>query len=303
MLASGTFKNLTRRVDGLSVASPAILQALVLAVLVAACRSGDTGDFSSRFASIHTFDTADYHSLAFSPDEDGVVLFGHHNGLQISRDDGQTWQPVVDQANWDAMNLAYDPSAASRIYMAGHNVYYISDDGGQTWGEVESNLPGLDLHTFGASPVEAGRLYAIPAGLGLYRSDDGGEKWSLVSEDMPRGSNSIIELPDGALLLGATDQGILRSEDSGKTWVQSRAGIDYGAIYAIRGDPKGDRLYAGSDHGVYTSSDGGQNWTATALDDTWIVAIGVNPKDPAELLAVNRGGELYRSSDGGATWE
>jgi len=298
-------KSLTRRTWGLRMAVWSSLLAVCIGVIIVFLLTrggGDGGDFASRFASIHTFKTADYHSLAFSPNDGDIVLFGHHGGVQMSQDNGDSWSVVIDEPGRDAMNLVYDPFAPGTVYMAGHDVYYRSDDRGRTWNKVDSNLPGLDLHTFGASPNHEGRLYAVPVDYGLHVSD-GGEQWRLVSDQVPQGTNSIVELSDGTLLLGATDQGILRSEDGGKTWTQSRAGIDYGAIYTVKGDPAGAHIYAGTDHGVYTSSDGGQNWTPTALGDTWIVAIGVNPKDPAELLAVNRGGELYRSSDGGDTWE
>jgi len=287
--------------------SSALVGAVVVIAFVVLTGGGggdDTSAPSSRFTALHKFETADYHSLAFDPSRPDLVLFGHHGGLQKSEDGGQSWEAVVDQENWDAMNTVFDPFASETIYVAGHNVFFRSDDGGETWAEVQTNLPSLDLHTFTASPNKEGRLFAIPAGEGLYVSEDGGGQWSLVSEDVPPGSNSILELPDGTLLLGATDQGILRSEDGGKTWSwsQSRTGIDLGAIYTIRGDPQGKRLYAGNDHGVYVSTDSGRTWSATALDDTWVIAVGVDPSDPNIVLAVNRNGELYRSIDGGSSW-
>lgn len=257
----------------------------------------------SRFQPIHKFDTADYHALAVDPAQPNVVLFGHHGGLQMSEDGGKSWKEVVDQQNWDAMNTVYDPFSPDTVYVAGHDVFFRSDDGGETWEAVQSNLPGLDLHAFGASASDEGRLYAFAVGFGLFRSDDGGLTWGAVAPDAPQGTNSILELPDGTLIIGATDQGILRSEDDGQTWAQSRAGIDVGAIYAIKGDPEGTRLYTGTDHGVYVSTDSGQTWSKTALDDTWVVSVGVDPVDPDRVLALNRGGELLRSTDGGNTWE
>ena len=94
----------------------------------------------------------------------------------------------------------------------------------------------------------------------------------------------------------------MRSEDGGKTWTQSRTGIDVGAIFAVKGDPEGTRLFAGTDHGVYVSTDSGQTWSKTALDDTWVIAVGVDPSNPLTVLVVNRNGELYRSPDGGESW-
>ena len=271
-------------------------------VLAGGSGGGQTGAPESRFPAIHRFDTADYHSLAFDPEQPGTVLFGHHGGVWMSRDGGETWDPLIDEPGQDAMNLVFDPFAHEAVYMAGHDVFMKSEDGGTSWAPVDSDLPSLDLHTFAASPNKEGRLYSVPAGEGLYVSEDGGRQWQLVSDEVPPGSNSILELPDATLLLGATDQGILRSEDGGKTWAQSRAGIDFGAIYTIRGDPTGGRLYAGTDHGVYVSVDGGRSWTKTALDDTWVIAVGVSPSDPNIVLAINRNGDLYRSEDGGATW-
>lgn len=299
-------RGLRRRTRALRMAVWALLLAGAVAVIAFVVLSGgdggDSGGSASRFAPIHTFDTADYHSLAFSPVEPGVVLFGHHNGVQMSEDGGESWKEVVDQENWDAMNTIYDPFSPDTVYVAGHDVFFRSDDRAETWQAVSSNLPGLDLHAFAASPGKEGRLYAFAVGFGLYRSEDGGTDWTLVSADAPQGTNSILELPDGTILVGATDQGILRSEDGGRTWSRSRMGIEVGAIFAVKGDPDGTRLYAGTDHGVYVSTDGGKTWGATALDDTWIIGIGVDPTDPGRVLAVSRNGELFRSADGGSTW-
>ena len=102
----------------------------------------------------------------------------------------------------------------------------------------------------GASASDAGRLYAFAVGFGLHRSADGGSTWSLLTAGAPQGTNSIVEMPEGTIILGATDQGILRSEDGGKTWTQSRTGLDVGAIYAIKGNQEGARIYAGTDHGT-----------------------------------------------------
>jgi photosystem II stability/assembly factor-like uncharacterized protein len=298
-------ESLRRQTGGMRMVLWAILLiapvALIAYLLLSSGRGGTDRGESSRFASIHTFDTADYHSLAFYPTSD-LFFFGHHNGLQKSGDGGKTWETAVDEEGWDAMNTAFDPFASETIYVAGHDVFVRSDDGGGTWEEVRPNLPSLDRHTFAPSASKEGRLYAVPAGEGLYVSEDGGQQWQLVSTDVPPGSNSIVDVPDGTLLLGATDQGILRSEDGGATWTQSRTGIDIGAVFVVKGDPKGERLYAGTDHGVYVSADGGRTWSTTALDDTWVIVVGVSPSDPNIVLAINRNGDLYRSTDRGATW-
>ncbi|MEO7667457.1 MAG: hypothetical protein ABIU97_10565 [Dehalococcoidia bacterium] len=300
-------ENLRRRTWGMRMALWTVLFAatgvFIVFVVLSGGNSDEDGVPESRFDPIHKFGTADYHSLAFNPTEENVVLFGHHGGVQMSQDAGENWETVIDEQGRDAMNLVYDPFSPETIFMAGHNVYYRSSDAGQSWQEVTTDLPGLDLHAFAASPAHEGRFYAFSAGYGLFQSDDAGSTWALAVPQAPQGTNSIVELPDGTLILGATDQGILRSDDGGATWTQSRNGIDVGAIYAVKGDPAGERLYAGTDYGVYVSTDGGSTWSKTSLDDTWVVAVGVAPNEPLSVLAINRNGQLYRSTDGGETWE
>lgn len=297
-------ESVRRRTWGLRVTVWSALLVITVGAIAFVLTSGDGGNDSgesSRFEAIHTFGTADYHSLTFDP-AGAAVLFGHHNGIQVSEDGGETWNTVLDESGRDAMNLVMDPFSPDSIYMAGHNVYMESKDGGSTWSAVDSNLPGLDLHTFAASTAARDRLYAVPVGFGLYASDDGGASWRPVPSDVPPGTNSIVELPDGTLLLGATDAGILRSEDAGKTWSPSRAGIDSGVVLTLRAAPSGERIYAGTTQGLFVSTDGGSTWTQTALDDTFALVVGVNPSDPLNVMVVNGEGDLYRSRDGGTTW-
>lgn len=277
---------------------------LVVALFVSLRSSGDGGGSSSasQFPSLYTFKTADLHSLTFDPAKDGRVLFGHHGGVMATDDSGRTWTTVVDRQNFDGMNLAFDPNKQGTLYLAGHNVISQSDDAGQTWTQFSHNLPGLDLHAFAASSITPGRYYTFALGRGLYVSERGPAYWAPLWPDAPQGTHSIVELRDGTLLVGASDQGVLRSDDGGKTWRESRAGIDTGAIYSLDGDPASGRVYAGTSNGLYTSADGGRTWQQTSLNDTQIVVVGVNPADPDEVMAIDGGGRLYRSTDGGNAW-
>lgn len=276
----------------------------VIAVFVSlqsGSNDGASTPASSR-PSVYTFKTSDFHSLTFDPGNAGRVLFGHHGGVLATDDGGQTWTPAIERANFDGMNLAFDPNTEGSVYLAGHNVISRSDDGGRTWTQFSHNLPGLDLHAFAASPTVPGRFYAFALGRGLYMSQGGAESWAPLWPGAPQGTHSIVELADGTLVLGAGDGGILRSEDGGKTWNESRSGIETGAVYSLDGAPDGNRVYAGVSSGLYASRDGGRTWQLTSLNDTQVVAVGVNPDNPDEVMAVDGGGRLFRSSDGGSTW-
>ena len=276
----------------------------VIALFVSLRSHSDNGSSSpaSRFPSPYTFKTADLHSLTYDPGNDRRVLFGHHGGVMASDDRGSTWTPLVSRTNFDGMNLAFDPNKQGTLYLAGHNVISQSDDAGRTWTQFSHNLPGLDLHAFAASSITPGRFYTFALGRGLYVSEGGPAYWAPLWPDAPQGTHSIVELRDGTLLVGATDQGVLRSDDNGKTWDESRVGIDTGAVYSLDGDPTSGRVYAGTSNGLYASADAGRTWQQTSLNDTQIVVVGLNPGNPDEVMAIDGGGRLYRSDDGGDSW-
>src|SRR5262245_41847119 len=125
------------------------LLALVAVVVVGlSLRRGS----SAGGGAITTLRTADFHSLAFSPDNPNIVFFGHHNGLKRSEDGGLTWSALVDRSNFDAMSLAMSRANGRQLYLAGHDIFQVSMDGGATWQAVAHNLPGTDIHGFAMSP-------------------------------------------------------------------------------------------------------------------------------------------------------
>jgi len=244
--------------------------------------------------------TADFHSLAFSAASPDTVFFGHHGGLKVSRDGGRTWQDATLR-NADAMALAAPASNPNVMYAAGHNVFFRSEDGGRTWTEVQSNLPGLDIHAFAADPENGEVVYAFVVGFGLFRSEDGGTTWGLRSPSVSPVGLAVGETLD-IVYAAAGDFGVARSDDGGRTW--ERTGGPRGAALAIAFDGAGGRLYVsvtGDRPGLYVSEDSGATWLALDLTGTF-VAIAVSPLDPDRLVVVDQAGWVYASRDGGKTW-
>ena len=103
------------------------------------------------------------------------------------------------------------------IWLAGHNVFKKSLDAGSTWSDVDpSGLPRLDIHGFTVDPVNPKVLYAAVAGEGLYRSSDSGSTFSLVSSDVGGGVMALAVMPDGRILAGDMQQGLLESRNGGR---------------------------------------------------------------------------------------
>ncbi len=260
---------------------------------------------------IATLQTADFHALAFSPDDLNVVFFGHHNGVMRSDDGGRTWRPLVARPNFDAMSLAASsgpPPRVSTLYLAGHDVFQVSTDGGASWRPVAHDLPGTDIHGFAMRPNDPSQLLAFVVGHGLFRSTDGGRTWRRLEGEVPR---DVTALAAGSepetLYVASVRSGVLKTTDGGRTFTRAAGGLGAGPVLSLAVDPAARQtVYAGLDGGLYKTTDGGQTWRRLPFPGANAVALAVSPARPNVLLAItvkDRQGLVFRSEDGGAGWE
>lgn len=236
----------------------------------------------------------DVHSLAFVGGDPQHVLFGHHGGLEESRDGGRTWSglPVRD----DAMSTA--PANDGSIVIAGHEVFVASRDGGATWAAIQGDLPSLDIHGFTRDPSDANRMWASLATGGLWESADFGGHWTRVRDDNVLYPTTVT---DGMTtrLLGVDATGLTTSDDGGRTWSAMGVPPAY-PMTGLAASADGSVVYAGSTDGLLRSSDGGRSWTETGYTGS---AFAIATSSEGQVVAVvSRGTEFFRSADGGATW-
>ncbi len=278
----------------------------VVAVAVAAwwlmARAGSPGT-----QVLYRFPTQDFHSLAINPANPDTIYFGHHGGLLISQDGGQSWRPGTLGAV-DAMQLSVPAADPSRIYVSGHDVFTVSRDGGQTWTSPAHNLPALDLHGFAVAPSDPNRAYAFELGtFSLYASSDGGVTWEARS--LPPGLNQgvlplAVAADDPQHLYAGVGGQIWESLDGGQSWQQSRPGPG-GTITALAVLAGGQALlYAGTDQGLWKLDSSG-NWQKLPVEPREaVLAIAVAPlaSGAERVVLVDAQGNFYRSDDGGQTW-
>lgn len=99
---------------------------------------------------------------------------------------------------------------------------------------------------------------------GLYRifiSSDQGENWTWTERFYPDAFavSSIVRAPNGDLVIGAQEGGILYSENNGQEWHTSSFSSWEGVkVYDL---VVSDHLYAGTNKGVLLSDDNGKAWT------------------------------------------
>lgn len=113
------------------------------------------------------------------------------------------------------------------------------------------------------------------------------------------------------IMVATAGQGILRSNDDGRTWhrLGLKEAIEFdGVVRALAVDPdRPDRIYAGADAGLCISDDGGAHWRLAegAIRGMTVWSIGIDPSQP-EVMYAGTGAPsraaLFKSTDRGETW-
>jgi photosystem II stability/assembly factor-like uncharacterized protein len=190
-------------------------------------------------------------------------------GVIVSRDGGQSWQPLALEgaADMHAMALSAD---GMTLYgwnvMASSGLYRISTADG-AW--TRNNAPPLqDVFGLATHPHERETLLASSRS-GLLRSQDGGRSWASLS--------------------------------------QALAGVPVTvAVYHPRAP---QRLYAYAvrpNLGFVKSLDGGRTWTSMGFflgERDAVAAVAVSPQEGEVLYLSTYSSNLYRSVDGGQSWQ
>ncbi|MGH3038589.1 MAG: WD40/YVTN/BNR-like repeat-containing protein [Gaiellaceae bacterium] len=239
--------------------------------------------------------TSDYHSLLVAPGDPQHILLGTHAGLYESTDGGLNWNQVALEGQ-DAMNLAR--SEAEIVWTAGHNVLAKSSDGGRSWSDVRPDgLPSVDVHGFAVDPRDQ-TLWAAVAGEGLYRSTDGGASFELASDEIGGNVMALAVTPEGRLLAGDMQQGLLASENEGQDWRVAAPTAVMGL--AINPDDPTVAIAAGA--GILRSNDGGASWQQVLEIAEGAGPVAWSASDPDIGYVVGFDRTLYRTQDRGESW-
>ena len=171
--------------------------------LLGLIRSADAG---RTWTSISLLGKSDFHALRIAH---GLVYGYDSSGeaLMVSSDEGKTWDT---RAKLTLFDFAVDPESADTLIGTTATTLLRSADRGKTWQQMEA--PVLVLLSW---PDKA-RLWGLDKNGTVHLSENGGETWQV--------QGSVSGFPEAFLDMGQTqyvavrEQGILRSQDGGKTW-------------------------------------------------------------------------------------
>jgi len=199
----------------------------------------------------------------------------HIHGLAVDPSDPQTIY----------IGTVHDPTEFSEKTLSGSHIFK-STDGGEAWTEIGLNYPRhveTSIREIKVDPQNSNVVYLGTSaqestqGNGIWKSVDGGQTWNRLSSGIPEdvSVNSIVIHPEEPnRLLVATEEGMYRSIDQGRSWARV-----FEPARDMENDPSNpDVIYVATSQGVMLSKNFGSTWEgiSTGLPNRDITAIAVN---------------------------
>jgi len=168
-------------------------------------------------------------TLAESPLVPGLIYIGTDDGnLQVTRDDGSTWENVVDQIpglpdRTYVSRVEASSHAGGRVYATfdGHRngdyapYVYLSEDYGQTWDPITGGLPdGWSVNVI-VEHHRAPNLLFLGNEVGVYVSVDRGQNWARFKNNLPvvPVDDILIHPRENDLIVGTHGRGMYIMSD------------------------------------------------------------------------------------------
>ncbi|WP_217913827.1 WD40/YVTN/BNR-like repeat-containing protein [Miltoncostaea marina] len=270
--------------------------AAILAAL-AGCSSSSSDDAPASGSLAQVMGNMHAHSLAVDPGDSDGLLLGLHGGLYRSDDGGRQWRQVGLSGD-DSMNVVGGRGGAP-LWVAGHEVLERSTDGGRTFEAVRpTGLPGLDLHGFAVREERPEEIYAAVSGEGLYRSTNGGRSFGLVTTEVGASVFGMAVAGDGTLFAADPSEGLLISDDGGRTYRRPLSGE---GLVSVALEARQPGLVLAGGPGLFVSRNGGRTFEE-GFTNAQLAAVAIAPGDPQRAYAIRVDGVVLVSSDGARTW-
>jgi len=164
------------------------------------------------------------------------------DGPYLSTTGGHTWRklPVPDDAG-QVVDLLFDTEKLDTLYLVTNKAVYRST--GQTT-EQKSRRSRATLI---------------------------GEEWEVFKGSLPNRNEISVFADDrtepavdprnrSVMYKAGGTQGVLKSEDGGRSWTASTAGLDIPLVRTVVVPPYTDWIFAGTPAGLFISKDGGATW-------------------------------------------
>lgn len=269
-VADGSFEHFGPNLLYLSGVSldPRDHRTIYLAMLNGALFSRDGGE---RIRIGTSWDMTEPKDIAVDPNAPDTVYLALPDGFAVSTDRGWTWtrreKGLSDRGKY-TQAIEIDRTRTGRLLIGCEAGVFLTENSGTRWRRV---LPTrATVYDVRQSPTNPAWWIASTQRDGVHVSRDSGVTWSRIKDLAEDGAWYNVDFgtrhPD-RVALSSWNQGIVVSEDGGRTWAPRNAGLPAeGRVMRVGIDPDTDALYVNvrSDD-VYRSEDFGRTWSETGL--------------------------------------
>ncbi len=273
--------------------------------------------------------------LYVSPSDDDHIFVGTSNLLLKSNDRGLSWESLSDTFHRsDIKGLAIHPNNPDIIYVR-IGLYTFSDcsdvdnDDPDYEESVSKYCPGVYKSTDGG---ESWKLLeeatGDPSEGGVYINEyNDSEIYSVfsretfVSKDTGLSSEIFLNtkehpiIPDVGveiITFGKNEsevfmaglQGVYRTYDNGRTWIETNTGFVGSEVVDIATALDGTMYATTYNLGIFKSIDGGKNWgfASFGIKSWYGMQLATHPEDPDTVFTTTSGG-VYKSTNAGESWK
>lgn len=179
--------------------------------------------------------SSDYYgnSVAISPVNANIVLFGTLYGLHRSTDGGSTWTKV--STNYYFYDISFSLANPNYVYAGYYQTVYRSTDAGQTWASSSTGLAPSYYQYIAPHLTSATTVYAS-CPVGFYRSTDGGVSWVCDDDGLIIGRIAcwgVAPSQPSWIYMQMLGQGVWRTTDNGQNWTHLTTPLTCGDFCGI----------------------------------------------------------------------
>ncbi len=272
--------------------------------------------------------------LNLSKKEEGgkkEIVINDHQGVFKSVDGGKTWEHkvkiegegggLIDGVKISSMVM--DPNDSSILYLGtASSGLYKSENGADSWKKITDENDILsETIVINDIAIEKGNsniiyLATLNNGKGeLLKSEDGGKSWNkshiIAQAGKAVTAVAIDPIFSNVIYIGTGQNGFIKSEDKGKTWVTLYwFGAKIIDIFVDFRNNQGIIVRTAND--ILKSIDGGIEWESLATNINGSSGVSVSfaaissitmDKHNPFIIYINYLNLILRTEDGGETWE
>ena len=273
--------------------------------------------------------------LYVSPSDDDQIFVGTSNLLLKSNDRGNSWKSLSDTFHRsDIKGLAIHPNNPNIIYArigiyTFSNCSSVDNDDPDYEESVSKYCPGIYKSTNGGENWELlEEVTGDPSEGGVYINEyNDSEIYSVfgretfVSKDAGLTSDIFLDtkehpvVPDVGVeiitfgenkseVFMAGLQGVYRTYDNGKTWIETNTGFVGSEVVDLATALDGTMYATTYNLGIFKSTDGGKNWVFASfgIKNWYGMQLATHPEDPDTIFTTTNGG-VYKSTNAGESWK